>query len=194
MLIEAWRQGVRLQDLEGRAAPLLVLLADREEVAGEEDLHFADVIQADVVIRDRVVIDLLIPFLEDSSSRCIESLVIHSEFVLQLDDVVVEVVHAGNEERVARVVDLVAARGGLVADGVEVRHDVAYLQQVEEAEGETLQTFVAIEKMSLVKFLPYFRGIICRCLGRRQLCLHEGLLLVVLLLKHLYDILFNHGF
>jgi hypothetical protein len=171
-----------------------MLFADRQEVAGDEDHHFEDFIQADVLIRDRVVVDLLIPFLEDSSSRCNESLVIHSEFVLQLDDVVVEVVHAGNEESVARVVDIVAARGGLVADGVEVRHDVAYLQQVEEAEGETLQTFVAIEKMSLVKFLPYFRGIICRCLGRRQLCLHEGLWLDARLLKHLEDILLHHVF
>ena len=72
-----------------------------------------------------------------------------------------------------------APRCGLVGGGVEVRHDVAELDHVAEVEGElTQRKGRAVEKMSLVKYLPFGRRDTCRWRGHRQLCLLKGLLLV----------------
>jgi hypothetical protein len=98
-------------------------------------------------------------------------------------------------------VDLEAARGGLACNGVDVRHDVADLDQVEEVKGEVLELIeleaVAVGKMSLKICLPLLCRLTCGCLGHRQLCLLEKLLLVALLLAravlclwHAVDVLF----
>jgi hypothetical protein len=202
-LIEVVRQPERRQDLEGRAGRIFIILLDRLEGWGDENAHIFDVQRADVHIRLSVLIDLLFESLKDSLSRCIELplVLVRSDLIHHIVDVCFEGPNAFAQEVVGWVVDLEAARGGLACNGVDVRHDVADLDQVEEVKGEVLELIeleaVAVGKMSLKICLPLLCRLTCGCLGHRQLCLLEKLLLVALLLAravlclwHAVDVLF----